>query len=101
MSKITHNHVNYCPMSKVDEKGQSRVKSCPGKSIMVCDNPGTQDTCDITSTDHICDNFECQVLKRLDTVMQDLEDAHGEIAKLKRINTEYRLIMHMPDAAAS
>lgn len=101
MSKITHSHINYCPMSKVDDKGQSRVKSCPGKSIVECENPGTQDTCDITSTNHICDNFECKVLHRLDSVQQELEDAKADNAKMKRINTEYRLIMHMPDAVTT
>lgn len=101
MSKITHSHINYCPMSKVNDLGQSRVKSCPSKSIIECENPGPENTCDITSTDHICSNFECQVLHKLDKVSLELEEARSDVAKMKRINTEYRLIMHMPDAVTS
>lgn len=98
MSKITHSHINYCPMSKVNDIGQVRVKSCPGKEIIPCENDGSEAECDITSTDTVCSNFECQVLARLDKVNLALEESKEENAKLKRINTEYRLIMHMPDS---
>jgi hypothetical protein len=86
-------------MSKVDDKGQSRVKSCPGKSILPCDNEGTEIECSITSTDFVCDNFECKVMANLDRYANDLEIAQTENAKLKAINTQFRVLMLMPDSA--
>src|SRR5882672_4917003 len=99
MSKITHQHVNYCPMSKVNDLGQSRVKSCPGKEIQECENSGTEAECDITSTDHICSNYECKVTEKLDRYAQDLEISQTENAKLKASNTQFRVLMLMPDSA--
>jgi hypothetical protein len=98
-TKITHNHINYCPMSKVNDIGQSRVKSCPGKSILVCENDGSADSCEITSTEHICENYECKVTQKLDMYALDLELSQTENAKLKAINTQFRILMLMPDSA--
>jgi hypothetical protein len=99
MSKITHSHINYCPMSKVNDIGQPRVKSCPGKSILPCDVDGPENECSITSTDYICDNFECRCLEKLDKYALDLEISQTENAKLKAINTQFRILMLMPDSA--
>lgn len=99
MKKHSHSHVNYCPMSRVDDIGKTRVKSCPGKSIRECEQDCPENDCEITSTDIICDNYECQITKQLDEYKSLIEDVQAENAKLKATNTQFRVLMLMPTMA--
>lgn len=116
MSNETHKHVNRCPMSKVNNIGQSRVKSCPSSDIgidqinltpiefekrhmLTCDNIGPLESCEITSTEHLCENIECRMTHQLDIYKELLENTKTELAAAKLANTQFRMLLMMPATA--
>jgi hypothetical protein len=98
-------------MSKLDDKGQPRVKSCPTESLVLCDNECDESEITIHEINgknkrvckfkgcSVCDNHECRVTENLDYYAKELEKYQDENAKLKALNTQFRILMLMPSTA--
>lgn len=87
---MSNNEVHYhiCEM-------HLRIKTCQVK-ITKCENMEANGECLQPATHGTCDNYECKITRRLDEMKIALEECKTDNAKLKALNTNYRLLFMTP-----